>query len=163
MNVSESNTFTYFLKSGYPLTKINKICVKTPDFEGTELLVEVKKVSPERIEGLSNDSTYNAIKNSLKRSSNQFESYDPGLKKWHIVVIYSRDIISDDIYSVWTGEWSQEYRIKCFKSGMVLSNSRKQYIDAIAWFKKESDPSPKFVWAVNEHLRRYFPEISQKN
>lgn len=160
MNPTEVSTQKYFEKSGFPLTRIPESNIKTPDFTGDNILVEVKKIDPEGKEGLSNDSTYNAVKNNLKDASRKFRAYDPHHLKQHIVTIFSEEIIKDDIYTVWTGEWSPEHRDRIFKGGMLLSNKHKEHIDAIAWFEKDSDSKPQFVWAMSEDLKQYFPEIN---
>ena len=66
MNPTEISTQRYFKKSGFSLAKIPETSTKTPDFEGDNILVEVKKIDPEEKEGLHKDSTYNAVKNNLK-------------------------------------------------------------------------------------------------
>jgi hypothetical protein len=159
MNATEISAQKYFKRSGFPLVKIPETNTKTPDFKGDAILVEVKQISPEEIEGISNDSTYNAIKNNLKDSSRKFRAYDSDHSKKHIVVVYSEEIIKEDIYSVWTGEWSPTIRDRIFKGGMLLSGSHKQHIDAVAWFERASDSAPKYVWAINGDLKQYFPEI----
>ena len=160
MNSTEAKAKQYFERSGFPINKIPEADTKTPDFEGTSILVEVKQITPEEVEGLSNDSTYNAVKNNLKDASRKFRAYDPHHLKHHIVTIFSEEIVKDDIYSVWTGEWSREHRDRIFKGGMLLSNTHKGHIDAIAWFEKDSDNQPRFVWAMSEDLKQYFPEIN---
>lgn len=104
MNLTETRTKEYFDSHRIFLTKIPEAGHKTPDFEGGEILVEVKQIVPEEKEGLNPDSTYNAIKNNLKDAARKFREYDPEHKKKHIVVIFSGDIIKEDIFSVWTGE-----------------------------------------------------------
>lgn len=160
MNSTELHAQKYFERSGFRLIKIPETDTKTPDFEGDNILVEVKQIAPEEVEGLSNDSTYNAVKNNLRDAAKKFRAYDPGHSKKHIVVVYSDGIVKDDIYSVWTGEWSPEHRDRIFKGGMLLSNNHKEHIDAIAWFEKDSDSKPRFVWAMSEDLKQYFPEIN---
>jgi hypothetical protein len=160
MNSTEENTQKYFEKSGFPINKIPETNSKTPDFEGVRILVEVKHISPEEVEGLSNDSTYNAIKNNLRDAARKFRTYDSDHSKKHIVVVYSDEIVRDDIYSVWTGEWSPEHRDRIFKGGMLLSSDHKQYIDVIIWFKKETDKMPRHVWASSDDFKQYFPEIN---
>ena len=160
MNPTEAKTKKYFEKSGFHLIRIPESDTKTPDFTGDRILVEVKKIVPEERECLSNDSTYNAVKNNLKDASRKFRAYDPHHSKKHLVIIYSEEIVKDDIYSVWTGEWSREHRDRIFKGGMLLSSSHKEHIDAIAWFEKDSDNQPRFVWAMGEDLKQYFPEIN---
>ena len=160
MNTTELHTQNYFTTSGFTLIKIPETDVKTPDFEGGGILVEVKKITPEEIEGLSNDSTYNAVKNNLRDAARKFRAYDPHHLKRHIVAIFSEEIVKDDIYTVWTGEWSPEHRDRIFKGGMLLSNAHKEHIDAIAWFEKDFDNQPRFIWAMSEDLKQYFPEIN---
>lgn len=162
MNSTEENTQKYFEKSGFPINKIPETDTKTPDFEGVGILVEVKQITPDELEGLSNDSTYNALKNNLRDAARKFRTYDPSHAKRHIVVVYADEIVRDDIYSVWTGEWSPEHQDRIFKGGMLLSNNHKQYIDAIAWFKKTVDNAPTYVWAVADDVRQYFPETSHE-
>lgn len=161
MNATELHAQNYFTISGFTLIKIPERNTKTPDFEGDNILVEVKQITPEEVEGLSNDSTYNAVKNNLRDAARKLRAYDPSHIKKHIVVVYSDEIVKDDIYSVWTGEWSPEHRDRIFKGGMLLSKDHKQQIDAVAWFKKESDNKPKFIWVTSKDLTLYFPEISQ--
>lgn len=160
MNATELHAQNYFTTSGFTLIKIPERDTKTPDFEGDNILVEVKLIAPEEVEGLRNDSTYNAVKNNLRDAARKFRAYDPSHIKKHIVVVYSDEIVKEDIYSVWTGEWSPEHRDRIFKGGMLLSNNHKKHIDAIAWFEKDSDSKPRFVWAMNEDLKQYFPEIN---
>lgn len=159
MNPTETKTKEYFDSYEIFIEKIPESNNKTPDFEGQEILVEVKEVKPEEKEGLNPDSTYNAIKNNLKDAARKFREYDPEYKKKHIVVIFSEDIIREDIYSVWTGNWSPDEPAKIFKGGMLLSSDHKEHIDAIAWFKKASDRIPAFVWAMNNDIKKYFPSI----
>ena len=156
MNATELKTKEYFETRRIPLTKISESAQMTPDFEGEEILVEVKEVKPEEKEGLHKDSTYNAIKNNLKNAAKKFSSYDVRHKKRHTVVIFSDDIITDDIYSVWTGEWSPKNRERIFRGGMVLSRSHRAQIDAVVWFKKISDREPKHVWRVSEDVDKFF-------
>jgi hypothetical protein len=158
MNSTEVSTQKYFERSGYLINKVPETDSKTPDFEGIGILVEVKQVTPEEVEGLSNDSTYNAVKNNLRDAARKFRAYDADHGKKHIVVIYSNEIVRDDIYSVWTGEWSPEHKDRVFKGGMLLSGKHKQHIDAIAWFRKEVDKAPQYVWAVSDDLKQYFPD-----
>jgi hypothetical protein len=160
LNKSESNTEEYFRHSGFPIIRVPECKTKTPDFEGDEILVEVKQIVPAENEGLHNDSTYNAVKNNLRDAARKFRAYDPNRIKKHIVAVYSDEIMNDDLYSVWTGKWSPEHRDRIFKSGMLLSNNHKQYIDAIAWFRKVTDKNPAYVWAVSGDLKQYFPEIN---
>lgn len=162
MNFTEQSTKLYFEKSGYLLVKIPESKTKTPDFEGKDILVEVKQITPKEVEGLSNDSTYNAVKNNLQDAAKKFRAYDPKHSKKHIVVIYSEEIVRNDIYSVWTGEWSPEHRDRIFKGGMLLSNDHKQHIDAIAWFRKTTDAAPTHVWATTNEITQYFPEINHE-
>jgi len=162
MNTTELHTQNYFTSSGFALTKIPEKDTKTPDFEGEDILVEVKQITPEEVEGLSNDSTYNAVKNNLRDAARKFCAYDPSHSKRHIVIVYSDEIVREDIYSVWTGEWSPEHRDRIFKGGMLLSGDHRQHIDAIVWFKNEADKAPRHVWAVSEDLRQYFPEINHE-
>lgn len=162
MNSTENSAKRYFGISGFPLSKIKETNSKTPDFEGEKILVEVKQVDPVEVEGLSSDSTYNAVKNNLRDAARKFRAYDPGHSKKHIVIVYSDEIVRDDIYSVWTGEWSPEHRDKIFKGGMLLSGDHRQHIDAIVWFKNEADKAPRHVWAVSEDLKQYFPEINHE-
>jgi len=162
MNSTEAKAKQYFERSGFPINKIPEADTKTPDFEGEGVLVEVKQITPDEVEGISNDSTYNALKNNLRDAARKFRTYDPNHAQKHIVVVYSEEIVRDDIYSVWTGEWSPEHRDRIFKGGMLLSNSHKQYIDAIAWFKKTVDGAPTYVWAVTDDIRQYFPETSHE-
>lgn len=160
LNTTEIKTKKYFERSGFPINKIPETDSKTPDFEGTSILVEVKQITPEEVEGLSNDSTYNAVKNNLRDAARKFRAHDSDHSKKHIVVIYSDEIVRDDIYSVWTGEWSPEHRNRIFRGGMLLSSDHKQHIDTIVWFKKETDKVPRHVWAVSDDLKQYFPEIN---
>jgi len=162
MNITEDASQKYFERAGFAINKIPETDSKTPDFEGVSILVEVKQVTPEEVEGLSNDSTYNAVKNNLRDAARKFRAYDPGHSKKHIVVVYSDEIVRDDIYSVWTGEWSPEHRDRIFKGGMLLSRDHKQYIDAIVWFKNEADKAPRYVWSVSKELKQYFPEINHE-
>jgi len=162
MNQSEDNAYKYFFRTKHIINRVSETDMKTPDFEGEEILVEVKQVDPAEVEGLSNDSTYNALKNNLRDAARKFRAYDPNHAKKHIVVVYSGEIVKDDIYSVWTGEWSPEHRDRIFKGGMLLSGDHKQHIDAIAWFKNETDKAPRHVWAVSEDLKQYFPEMSNE-
>ncbi len=162
MNTTETSTKKYFDRVGFPLTRVPEGNVKTPDFEGDGILVEVKQIAPEEVEGLSNDSTYNAIKNNLRDAARKFRAYDLNHSKVHIVVVYSDEIVRDDIYSVWTGEWSPDHRDRIFRGGMLLSKDHKEHIDAVAWFRKEADKAPQHVWAVSNDLRQYFPETSRE-
>lgn len=160
MNLTEISTQQYFKRFGVVINKVPETNIKTPDFENSNILVEVKQITPEEIEEESNDSTYNAVKNNLKDAARKFRAYDPHHLKRHIVTIFSQEIVKDDIYTVWTGEWSPEHRDRIFKGGMLLSNNHKEHIDAIAWFEKDSDSKPRFVWAMSEDLKQYFPEIN---
>ena len=36
-----------------------------------------------------------------------------------------------------------------FKGGVLLSMTHKEHIVAIAWFEKDSDNQPRFVWAMS--------------
>lgn len=162
MNSTELNTHSYFRRSGFPIVRIPETKTKTPDFEGDEIIVEVKQVAPEKVEGLTNDSIYNALKNNLRDAARKFRTYDPDHTKTHIVAVYSDEIVRDDIYSVWTGEWSPEHKDRIFKGGMLLSNDHKQYIDAIVWFKETADKAPAYVWATTNEIRQYFPEINHE-
>lgn len=162
MNATEIHAQKYFERLGFRLLKIHETNTKTPDFEGGGILVEVKQITPEEVEGLSNDSTYNAIKNNLRDAARKFRDYDPDHDKWHIVVVYTDEIVRDDVYSVWTGEWSPEHRDRIFKGGMLLSNDHKQHIDAIAWFRKVTDKTPAHVWVMSEDLKQYFPGINHE-
>lgn len=161
LNSTETSAKQYFNKNGFLLDKIQESSLKTPDFEGETILVEVKKVTPKEIDGLSKDSTYNALKNNLQDSARKFRSYDLTHTKSHIVVIYSEEIVKDDIYSVWSGEWSPEHKDRIFASGMVLSGDHKKQIDVIAWFKNEADAHPRYVWATSEESKKYFPETKR--
>jgi hypothetical protein len=156
LNNTEKKTKEYFESNGFKLVKITERQKKTPDFEGGEILVEVKEVRPLETSGLQKDSTYNAIKNNLQDSAKKFRDYDLRHLKTHIVVIFSDNIIKDDIHSVWTGSFSQDIPDKIFRSGMLLSNEHKKHVDAIAWFKKLSDSAPKFVWITNDSIERFF-------
>jgi len=162
MNQSEDNTYKYFFRTKHVINRVSETNMKTPDFEGENVLVEVKQISPDEVEGLSNDSTYNAIKNNLRDAARKFRAYDSSHSKRHIVVIYSDEIVRNDIYSVWTGEWSPEHKDRIFKGGMLLSSNHKQHIDGIAWFKKTTDKAPAYVWAAIEDIRQYFSEISNE-
>ena len=162
MNPTEEHTQTYFGKSNCPVIKIVEREIKTPDFEGDGILVEVKQLAPEEVNGLTSDSTYNALKNNLRDAARKFRSYDSAHTKKHIVVIYSNEIVKDDIYSVWPGEWSPEHKDKIFKGGMLLSLDHKKHIDAIAWFKKTDDDAPSYVWATTSDLKQYFPETNHE-
>jgi hypothetical protein len=157
MNLTETNAKLYFKKSGHPVKKIPESETKTPDFDGGDFLVEVKQINP-RVEELSKDSTFNTVKNSLQDAARKFRAYDPKHSKKHIVVVYSSEIVKDDIFSVWTGEWSPEHRDRIFKGGMLLSAEHKKHIDAVTWFENETDQSPRHVWAVSDDIRLYFPE-----
>jgi len=156
MNTTELHTQNYFTSSGFALRKIPERDTKTPDFEGEDILVEVKQITPEEVEGLSNDSTYNAVKNNLRDAARKFRAYDSSHSKKHIVIVYSDEIVRDDIYSVWTGEWSPEHKDRIFRGGMLLSSDHKQHIDAIAWFESQTDQRPKFVWITSEEFKGYF-------
>ena len=158
LNDTEKKTKEYFDSNGFELLKITEQQKKTPDFEGDEILVEVKEIKPFETGGLQRDSTYNAIKNNLQDSAKKFRDYDLGHHKTHIVIIFSDDIVKDDIFSVWTGSFSPNIPDKIFRSGMLLSNEHKKHIDAVVWFKKLSDSAPKFVWAVNNSIKRFFSE-----
>lgn len=162
MNITENSTKKYFERSGFPVNRIPETNSKTPDFEGTTILVEVKQITPKEVEGLSNDSTYNAIKNNLRDAARKFRAYDPNHSKAHIVIVYSDEIVRDDIYSVWTGEWSPDHRDRIFRGGMLLSKDHKEYIDAVAWFRKEADKAPQHVWATSNGLKQYFPETNRE-
>lgn len=162
INTTETSTKQYFERSGFPVNKIPEADTKTPDFEGVGILVEVKQITPDEVDGLSNDSTYNALKNNLRDAARKFRSYDPNHAKKHIVAVYSDEIVRDDIYSVWTGEWSPEHRDRIFKGGMLLSNDHKQHIDAIVWFRKTTNEAPTYVWGTTNEIRQYFPEINHE-
>lgn len=156
MNKTEEKTKEYFESSGISLVRIPESTGKRPDFEAQEFLVEVKEIQPEEKEGLHPDSTYNAVKNNLKDAARKFYTYDSQHKKKHIVVVFSEEIIKEDIYSVWTGEWSPDHRERIFKGGMVLSGDHRRHIDAVAWFRKKTDSKPKHVWLANENTKRFF-------
>lgn len=158
LNNTEKKTKEYFEQNGFKVLKITEQKKKTPDFEGDEILVEVKNVMPLQVDGLHNDSTYNAIKNNLQNSARKFRDYDQGHLKIHIVIIFSEDIVENDIFSVWTGSFSPNIPNRIFRSGMLLSNEHKNHIDAVAWFKKLSDLAPKHVWALKDSVKRFFPE-----
>lgn len=158
LNDTEKRTKEYFESNGFVLLKITERKSKTPDFEGNEILVEVKKVTPHKTECLQKDSTYNAIKNNLQDAAKKFRDYDLNHSKKHIVIIFSEDILEIDIYSVWTGKFSPEIPDRIFPSGMLLSSKHKKHIDAIFWFKKLSDPVPKHVWVTSNSIKHYFPE-----
>ena len=161
LNKTEKRTQEYFESNGFKLFKIPEQRKKTPDFESDEILVEVKEVSPLEIEGLQNDSTYNAIKNNLQDSARKFRDYDLKHLKKHIVVMFSEDILKDDIYSVWTGSFSPNNPQKILPSGMLLSIEHKKHIDGIVWFKKLSDLAPKHIWATNKNnsIKCFFPKL----
>ena len=97
MNLTEISAQKYFKKSGFSLAKIPETSTKIPDFEGDNILVEVKKIDPEEKKGLHKDSAYNAVKNNLKDASRKFRAYDPSHSRKHIVVVYSEEIIKEDI------------------------------------------------------------------
>lgn len=158
MDKFEKKTEEYFASNRFLMSRVPEGNKKTPDFENENILVEVKSIKPQELEGLHKDSTYNAIKNNLRDAARKFRDYDPKHTRKHIVVVYSSEIVKDDIYSVWTGEWSPEHRDRIFKGGMLLSDDHKKHIDGVAWFKKETDQSPKHVWVVSEDMRQYFPE-----
>ena len=162
MNITEDSSQKYFKRSGFSISKIPETNSKTPDFDGVSILVEVKQIIPDDAEGLGNDSTYNAVKNNLRDAARKFRAYDPDHSKKHIVVVYSDEIVRDDIYSVWTGEWSPEHKGRIFNGGMLLSGDHRQHIDAIVWFKNEADKAPRHVWAVSVDMRQYFPEINHE-
>ncbi len=156
MNKTEEKTKEYFEASGISLVRIAETTGKTPDFEAQKFLVEVKEIQPEEKEGLHPDSTYNAVKNNLKDAANQFYSYDPQYKKKHIVVVFSEEIIKENIYSIWTGELSPARREGIFKGGMVLSRDHRRYIDAVVWFRRITDSKPKHIWLADENTKRFF-------
>lgn len=163
LNNTEKRTKEYFESNGFILSKITEQKSKTPDFEGNEILVEVKEVTPLEVEGLQKDSTYNAIKNNLQDSAKKFRDYDSKHFKKHVVIIFSDDILKDDIYSVLTGSFSPNIPDRIFPSGMLLSKNHKEHIDGVAWFRKLSDPAPKFVCAINNSIQHFFPETLQNN
>lgn len=161
LNKTEKKTKEYFESNGFTLSKIIEQKNKTPDFEGNGVLVEVKEVTPLEVEGLQKDSTYNAIKNNLQNAARKFKDYDSKHFKKHIVIIFSDNILKDDIYSVWTGSFSPNIPDRIFPSGMLLSNNHKEHIDAVAWFRKLSDLAPKHVWAISDSIKRFFPETNK--
>lgn len=55
MNTTEIHAQKYFERSGFRLVKIPETNTKTPDFEGDDILVEVKQIVPEEVESLSNE------------------------------------------------------------------------------------------------------------
>lgn len=164
LNGTENRAKEYFESNGFELSKITERKSKTPDFEGNEILVEVKKVTPHKTECLQKDSTYNAIKNNLQDAAKKFRDYDSKHLKKHIVIIFSEDILKIDIYSVWTGKLSPEIPDRIFPSGMLLSNDHKEHIDTIVWFKKLSDVIPKHVWVTSNsfNFESYLQIGSQK-
>lgn len=143
---TEKKTEEYFALKGTPITKIPETINKTPDCEGEKILVEVKKITPKYVEGMHKDPTYNAIKSDLQNAARKFRAYDPKHNKKHIVVIFSCDIIKEDIFSVWTGYLSPHDPIRPFKGGMLLSGNHKKYINEIIWFENVSDTKPRFIW-----------------
>lgn len=159
MNIFEDTIKKYFGSVGISIDRIPEGKNKTPDFEGKEILVEVKAIRPQELEGVQKDSTYNAIKNNLQDAARKFREYDPKNKKNHIVVIFSEDIIANDIFSVWTGEFAPDIPHRIFPSGMLLSKNHRKYIDAIVWFKKLSDTAPKHIWATSNKIRKYFSKV----
>lgn len=163
LNKTEKKTKEYFESSGFTLSKIVEQKSKTPDFEGNEVLVEVKEVTPLEIEGLQKDSTYNAIKNNLQDAARKFRDHDSEHLKKHIVVIFSDNILKDDIYCVLTGSFSQNIPDRIFPSGMLLSKNHKEHIDAVAWFEKLADLAPKFVWAMDNSIQHFFPETKKED
>ena len=163
MNPTEKKTRDYFASNDIILAKIPEHKGKTPDFEGDEILVEVKEVALYEAEGLQPDSTYNAVKNNLKNAARQFRDYDSKHSKKHIVVIFSNEIIKDDIYSVWTGKFSPDIPKRIFHGGMILSPEHKRHIDVIVWFKRISDSAPKYVWTTNLTIQKYFSETVFRN
>ena len=154
--MTEQKTKKYFKMRGFALERIPEGTKKTPDFGNGEFLVEVKQIAPLEEEGLHQDSTYNAIKNNLRDSARKFYSFDPEHKRKHIVIVFSDEIIKEDIHSVWTGEWSPDIRKRIFRGGMVLSGEHRRHIDAIAWFRNISDSIPKHIWLVDDKTKVYF-------
>lgn len=156
---TEEKTKNYFYSNGFPLKFITESSKKTPDFEGEEILVEVKKVSPQELEGEQPDTTYNAVKNNLKNAARKFREYDPGHSKRHIVVIFSSEIISEDIFSVWTGRFSPKNPRRFLRGGMILSREHRKQIDAVAWFKSLQSSKPTHVWNADDIVKKYFPDM----
>ena len=156
VNVFEDKVKDYFDSIGINLAKVPESSIKTPDFEGQELLVEVKSIEPQELEGVHNDSTYNAAKNNLQDASRKFRDYDSSHNKHHLVVVFSADIIADDIFSVWTGSFTPSIPDKIFPSGMLLSEKHKKHIDAVVWFKSVSDSKPQHIWLASDSLKEYF-------
>lgn len=159
MNIFEKSTKKYFDSIGLTIEKIKESKNKTPDFEGGEILVEVKAIHPQELEGVHKDLTYNTIKNNLQDAARKFRDYDPDDKKDHTVVIFSENIISEDIYSVWTGEFSPNVPHRIFSSGMLLSKKHKEYIDAVIWFENHTTNKPRYVWGKKKSIKSYFPNL----
>ncbi len=142
----ENKTKEYFFSKGIKLVKIVETNDKTPDFENHEVLVEVKNIKPQELEGLYPDSTYNNIKSNLKDAARKFRDHDSHHQRNHIVVIFSKNILKDDIYSVWTGKVAPSIPERIFRGGMILPDEHRKCIDEIIWFEKISDLSPKHVY-----------------
>jgi len=159
MDIFEEKAKQYFDSLELPVEKIKESSSKTPDFEGERVLIEVKSISPQELEGLHKDSTYNAIKSNLQNAARKFRDYDPAGKKDHIVIVFSENIIKEDIYSVWTGESSPNVPHKIFPSGMLLSKEHKKYIDAVVWFKNHTNDKPGYIWSKKKSIKNYFSEI----
>lgn len=159
MNIFEKKTKEYFDSIGLTVDKIQESANKTPDFKGKEVLIEVKAIRPQELEDVQKDSTYNTIKNNLQDAARKFRDYDPVDKKDHIVIIFSENIIAEDIYSVWTGEFSPDVPHRIFPSGMVLSQKHKKHIDAVAWFIDHKSSHPKYIWSKKKSIKKYFPNL----
>ena len=157
MNVFEEKTKRYFDPNGFLIEKISVGETKTPDFKGDEILVEVKAVQPQELEGCHKDSTYNAIKNNLQNAARKFRDYDPEHCKRHFIVIFFDEENGYlDIKAVWEGKLTFSISLK---SGMTISSQHKKYIDAIAWFNKKDDLRPKHILIGENDDKKYFPDV----
>jgi len=182
MDEFEEKTKEYFDSNGFPIEKIEKGVAKTPDFEGDRILIEVKSVQPqkfevwleseseeeleqdmieseEKLKEVPNDSTYNTVNHSLQQAARQFRAHDPEHIKKHLVVIFSKDVVRDDVYSVWTGKYSPDISTKFLRGGMMLSGEHRKHIDAVAWFKNVAFSAPVCVWLASNEAKKYFPEV----
>lgn len=158
MNQTETKTKEYFKSIGISLTKISEGIRKTPDFKGKEILVEVKEILPQELEGLQGDTTYNAVKNSLKDAAEKFDQYDSKHNKKHIIIIFfSEENGYKDIEAVCIG---RIHPLIYLRGGMTLSNHHQKHIDAIFWFEEKTDSKPKKVLFFDNITKKYFEKIN---
>jgi len=172
LSKSELAALNYFSSHGIQLARIPQTTEDTPDFAGDSVLVEVKEVILHEIglidadaveQGIfpdaQNDSTYNAIKTRLKKAARQFRAFDPKHEMIHTVVVFSKRIIANDIYSVWTGKMAPQKPIPFISGGMTLSKEHQQHIDGVVWFHSIEDQKPRHIWAVDEQHQAFFQSL----